>query len=426
MAGNHRVFTEYTIPQIPFCRLCLHKLGLLRKVTPEDEISYLMDKHLGLSIHEASYLVCEECCRQLTSFGYFYTKVQETIDSFLADVQQNARVIYETSSENLKSENDLEDFISISQIKLEHDNDNDEEEEPLREPEEPEELLHPQDVGRKEDVVRRKSTRLRRTNRRYIPDQTTSQRLVGTKRKSKDTLENHPKKPRNSSQNTSKQFSIQNSYAWPSNLNRKDFPEKIFENYRNLFNRTDTRELISKFYDLQCKICKRHYRNVTSFQKHNSTVHKKTKPLFCSCSMEVKNSREAYVHMVQHIQPDALRCDTCGLLESNMYRLKTHKTIHLPKIYKCDKCPSAFETKKKLQTHKTQLCKNLKQKTKIRFSCHYCGKCFSTKNTVYQHMISIHFKKLNYKCTECGKQFLNRAKLKWHQKKEGHDLLHCT
>ena len=78
-----------------------------------------------------------------------------------------------------------------------------------------------------------------------------------------------------------------------------------------------------------------------------------------------------------------------------------YSTLEENKTFQCDMCEKKFMSTNSLRVHKKFNCHD-----KIKaFFCELCGKNYSRKQKLDQHINAVHEKKRNYKCEVCGKGF---------------------
>lgn len=108
------------------------------------------------------------------------------------------------------------------------------------------------------------------------------------------------------------------------------------------------------------------------------------------------------------------RCDICTKTLETLSQFKVHRKSH-PKPFKCSRCNTPFKFLSKLRRHCLQSikCKDVHKfgiKIFDSFECSYCGRIFTTKIDLRNHMLFMHFRpalppKTNYICDICGHNF---------------------
>ena len=178
--------------------------------------------------------------------------------------------------------------------------------------------------------------------------------------------------------------------------------------------------------------------------------------LFCrKCNYSIKTksvlqrkpgrgNRMMIVHMEEHAKaPSSYSCNQCGNEFKGKDTLRKHvKGFHADLIipFDCDICNSTFKFPKSLQVHilkvhkkefnfKCSLCegkfvtedtlkKHIKRHDRPRIFCEQCGKAMQTKTNLKDHVLMNHSRKedLPIPCTwkGCGKRFLINSRLVTH------------
>ncbi|XP_069562679.1 uncharacterized protein [Brachyistius frenatus] len=128
-------------------------------------------------------------------------------------------------------------------------------------------------------------------------------------------------------------------------------------------------------------------------------------------SKNVHNSTVSKIYCNTHRRKKSLKCETCGKVFTDEYRLKTHRRIHTgEKPYSCDLCGRGFNQTSILKAHK-------RTHTGERpYSCNDCGKRFSQTSGLNAHL-RIHTGERPYSCKICGKCFSSSAGLVVHMRR---------
>lgn len=111
-------------------------------------------------------------------------------------------------------------------------------------------------------------------------------------------------------------------------------------------------------------------------------------------------------------QPHPHVCHVCGETFVLRHKLRDHLEANHgpgPKMYECTKCSSKYHVKRR-QKLCTRRCSG------IFFTCHLCGKKFSKKFNLKNHLASsIHSGEKRYACNVCGDRFHLYSSFKRHQ-----------
>eukprot|EP00485_Elphidium_margaritaceum_P008850 CAMPEP_0202702606 /NCGR_PEP_ID=MMETSP1385-20130828/15572_1 /ASSEMBLY_ACC=CAM_ASM_000861 /TAXON_ID=933848 /ORGANISM="Elphidium margaritaceum" /LENGTH=295 /DNA_ID=CAMNT_0049360291 /DNA_START=44 /DNA_END=931 /DNA_ORIENTATION=- len=102
------------------------------------------------------------------------------------------------------------------------------------------------------------------------------------------------------------------------------------------------------------------------------------------------------------------QCQECGKFFTRKFNLKQHMRIHLNiKPFVCNMCDKAFTQKHSLKHH-------LRTHTGIKpFECDFCSKRFAVKYNLTTHR-RIHTGEKPYVCNECDSRFTSRSGLTSH------------
>ncbi|XP_052792984.1 zinc finger protein 184-like [Mya arenaria] len=133
------------------------------------------------------------------------------------------------------------------------------------------------------------------------------------------------------------------------------------------------------------------------------------------CEKVFLNIKYLTRHYVTH-EDNPSTCEICGKLykcqKSFAAHMKTHRTDYKKKEYKCEEnnCNKMFASKFNLELHN----KNEHLGIKMSFLCQECGKSFTKKHTMLQHM-NVHKGLRPFVCQVCGKSYAYESALRDHK-----------
>lgn len=183
---------------------------------------------------------------------------------------------------------------------------------------------------------------------------------------------------------------------------------------------------------MKCSICKKLFGDTKSLAAHMKLGHLKlqTSSYFACplCDKVFKRKFNLDYHLQQHSKTEEQELssneyDTCGEQFPNKYSLNSHMYhYNVPGKEKvtCHICNRRFQ-KNYLKIHITSHTNNSD------YSCSFCEKHLSSKQSLYMHMNSIHANEGCYQCSFCHKRFFWKSYLDRHvtvhTKEKNH---HCT
>ena len=179
-----------------------------------------------------------------------------------------------------------------------------------------------------------------------------------------------------------------------------------------------------------CLECPKNYGS-----KHNLTTHilghNGLKPFLCTiCTKRFRQQSHLQTHMLTHSIIKPYSCPTCGRGFTQISHLKRHLTLHMerrpctcnicdkgfafpselklhierhrngqPNI--CDECQETFNTPRKLKQHK----RTVHRHNAVDLTCKDCGRIFTYRSQLRDHVMSIHEEHRPFSCPECGMNF---------------------
>lgn len=185
---------------------------------------------------------------------------------------------------------------------------------------------------------------------------------------------------------------------------------KLEENEVLFSNRVSLKDSISEF---PCKNCSYVAAKQSKLRTHMLHMHLST-PSSCDiCKKVYPNHRYMLRHRATHGGPQHC-CDICGKMykirKAMLNHRKTHDSNYKKPSVQCRECPKSFCSQYILDCHVRDIHQGLKKS----FLCSICGKNFTTKHSLTEH-INAHSGIKPYSCDICDKSFSYESALRDHK-----------
>ncbi|XP_072023496.1 zinc finger protein 711-like [Amphiura filiformis] len=166
---------------------------------------------------------------------------------------------------------------------------------------------------------------------------------------------------------------------------------------------------------LSCHQCNKALKSRKNLLMHikNCECNKQGEMVCLYCDRKVKGKVGLASHMKTHVGETPFECLQCGDEFASREELTQHRTNHVDdKIaLKCHHCVTTFPSLLKLQRHLGEISTGFKR---TRSKCNKCGKGFASNYRRDIHMREAHTGEDIFRCTNCGKKFLQESELSQH------------
>ncbi|XP_060900770.1 zinc finger protein 99-like isoform X1 [Labrus mixtus] len=157
----------------------------------------------------------------------------------------------------------------------------------------------------------------------------------------------------------------------------------------------------------KCTMCEKDFSNIVLMQRHYSESHGVRGPYPCTLC---KTTFTRLCELVRHQQNKQLfQCPICKKGFRTPEEIKRHTNVHKPRVtttsFNCETCGRSFKFRVNLIMHQR------KHRERPPNVCSYCGKKFSSRDTLKAHLVR-HTD--GYPCPECGKVFYQKTLLTYH------------
>ncbi|KAK6639475.1 hypothetical protein RUM43_007748 [Polyplax serrata] len=129
------------------------------------------------------------------------------------------------------------------------------------------------------------------------------------------------------------------------------------------------------------------------------------------CGKECSDLESINLHMKEHTQSDVFECVTCKQVFKFKQSLLQHvRTVHeTNRPYSCDVCRATFSSKSSLRNHRVI-------HLSLRYPCEECGNEFKGRSGLYLHKQRVHRGKKDFVCDYCGKMFALKCQRDTHRR----------
>ncbi|XP_064292981.1 zinc finger protein 808-like [Plodia interpunctella] len=169
-----------------------------------------------------------------------------------------------------------------------------------------------------------------------------------------------------------------------------------------------------------CNTCNDQFCTMKQFKKHYQAKHER---LVCDdCGKTFIKRKSFETHYKRHHMPPT--CEVCNKTYSTYHNLENHYRLNHPEFINCEnrqelaycvECNKQFPSVYKYRRHLTSAAVHTPPKVEI-VPCPECGKVFSRKIRMTNHVLAVHRKNTKHRCDICNKTFCSAYSAKTHRK----------
>ena len=169
-----------------------------------------------------------------------------------------------------------------------------------------------------------------------------------------------------------------------------------------------------------CSMCNKIFDRLGLLKEHMRTIHLNENPYQCDkCEKSFKTRCGMKMHYISyHEEQTEIKCtfEGCDKILTNKARLKSHLNSHIKLNIVCDLCGKSFSNKQGLKDHMKYNHASAEQKEKMKVKCPVpdCNYAHVRKDKVDLHHRRIHLKVKRFHCPHCDDAFFLKNRLEEH------------
>lgn len=169
-----------------------------------------------------------------------------------------------------------------------------------------------------------------------------------------------------------------------------------------------------------CPFCPEPFRYFCTLLKHVSESHSENRAICPYCGVTFRTEPNLRFHISLKHNTTSYKCSACDLSFPTRRHLREHSgSAHGSKVAKCSECTEKFKSPYAVQRHKIDV-------HGIGHKCSYCGRMFTKKSFMVDHIRRSHLKEKNVECPVCFQRFFNKYMVSRHMVTHvGERNFHC-